>query len=320
MPRGIFSTQTSFFLDGSCLNTVEAMLLTRPFCSVYLALLLQSNHYFVSHVGASELAAAEVTEEGVTTPLVNVDANHTVSDGAANASTATAETVRTASPQAEKPITIIDKHPLQTGPLIDIFGQQLLSLEMVNESSAELLPHFTSDKLRGKKVIGVYFSADWCGPCRQFTPELVSFYNKMNNRRGKKNEFEIVWVSRCRDVKAYGQYFTQMGGWVALPPEEAMGERGAMLSEKFKVKGIPTLVLLDDIGEVITLDGRNKIPQDKAGIGFPWRNPLATLYMTLIPRSLRLMVRSQTGFVLEKLIKRVKQVFSHKKKAKAVQV
>lgn len=52
--------------------------------------------------------------------------------------------------------------PVQTGPLIDIFGPKLLSLEMIDESSAELRPHLTSDALRGKKVIGVYFSADWC--------------------------------------------------------------------------------------------------------------------------------------------------------------
>ena len=108
-----------------------------------------------------------------------------------------------------------------------------------------------------------------------------------------------------------------MGGWVALPPEEAMGERGARLSETYKVKGIPTLVLTDDLGQVITLDGRNKIPQDKAGIGFPWRNPMATLYMTLVPRSLRLMVRSQVGSIREKFFARVKQVVRPKRKPKA---
>ena len=74
--------------------------------------------------------------------------------------------------------------PQQSGPLIDIFGPKLLSLEMIDESTAELRPHLTTDALRGKKVIGVYFSADWCGPCRKFTPELVSFYNKINSRRG----------------------------------------------------------------------------------------------------------------------------------------
>ena len=154
-----------------------------------------------------------------------------------------------------------------------------------------------------------------CGPCRQFTPELTSFYTKMNARRRKQNEFEIVWVSRCRDTHSFGQYFTQMGGWVALPPEEAMGERGQWLSEKLKVKGIPTLVLLDDLGNVITRDGRNKIPQDRAGIGFPWRNPIATLYMTVLPRSLRLMLKSHVVGVKDRVFDGLKRLVKPGKSA-----
>ena len=77
----------------------------------------------------------------------------------------------------------------------------------------------------------------------------------MNGRRGKKDQFEIIWVSRCRDVNSYAQYFTTMN-WMALPPDEALGARGQMLGEKYKVKSIPTLVLLDDLGNVITTDAR----------------------------------------------------------------
>ena len=142
-----------------------------------------------------------------------------------------------------------------------------------------------------------------CGPCRQFTPDLVNFYNKMNSRRGKKDEFEIVWISRCRTVDAFGQYFTQMN-WLALPPNEAMGQRGQYLGDKFKVKSIPTLVLLDEIGNIITTDGRNKIPMDMAGIGFPWRSPISILVSTLVPRSFRLLAKSQISGAFN-LVKRV---------------
>lgn len=86
--------------------------------------------------------------------------------------------------------------------------------------------------------------------------------------------------------------------WLALPPNEAMGERGQYLSDKYKVKGIPSLVLLDEIGNVITLDGRNKIPMDKAGVGFPWRSPMSVLISTLVPRSFRLLVKSQFAGVV----------------------
>ena len=51
--------------------------------------------------------------------------------------------------------------PVQSGPFFDLFGPTLLSLEMLDETHAQLTPQYTNDALRGKKVIGLYFSADW---------------------------------------------------------------------------------------------------------------------------------------------------------------
>jgi hypothetical protein len=50
--------------------------------------------------------------------------------------------------------------PVQQGPLIDLLGPKLLSLEL-DATHAHLIPHYTTDALRDKKVIGLYFSADW---------------------------------------------------------------------------------------------------------------------------------------------------------------
>lgn len=205
--------------------------------------------------------------------------------------------------------------PQQEGPLVDLLGPSLLSLKMVDESHAQLELQNTNDALSGKSVIGLYFSADWCGPCRQFTPELVQFYKKMNSRRGKKDNFEIVWVSRCRDLESFGQYFTHMN-WLALPPEEAMGQRGQMLSDKYKVKGIPHLALLDEMGNIITLDARNQIPKDKAGIGFPWRNPIASLYVSILPKSLRTILKAQIEVLKDSVKSKIRMLLPFMAKSK----
>ena len=57
--------------------------------------------------------------------------------------------------------------PLQTGPMADLFGQELHALQLVSETQAELVAFGTTDVLQHADVVGIYFSADWCGPCRQ---------------------------------------------------------------------------------------------------------------------------------------------------------
>lgn len=246
--------------------------------------------------------------ESATTPSNDNAAASNIDEGSSEKGSGDAEQSQVGGSKDVQP-------PVQTGPFIDLFGESLLSLEMIDEKQAQLHSHYTNEALRGKKVIGIYFSADWCGPCRQFTPDLVNFYKKINSRRGKENEFEIIWVSRCRDFDSFGQYFTHMN-WLALPPQEAMGQRGQMLSEKYKVKSIPTFVLIDEVGNTITTDGRNKIPLDKAGIGFPWRNPVATIIQTVVPKSLRLMIKTQIDDVKEKVLKSLKGA-TKRKAAKA---
>jgi len=117
------------------------------------------------------------------------------------------------------------------------------------------------------KVVGLYFSAHWCPPCRSFTPELAKTY-KLLTEQGKN--FEIVFVSSDNDDSGFTEYFNSMP-WKALPYSER--DRKASLSKKFKVSGIPTLVILDPSGAIITKDGRTQIDGDPEGANFPWVPP-----------------------------------------------
>lgn len=138
---------------------------------------------------------------------------------------------------------------------VSIFGDQLLT------KSGEL--QATSTLLDGKPVL-IYFSAHWCPPCRRFTPDLVAFYHSLKTSGAN---FEIVFVSSDKDQKQFNEYYGEMP-WLSLPFDER--DKKTELSRKYGVQGIPTLIVLDSNGNIITKKGREKVSEDKSGSDFPW--------------------------------------------------
>jgi len=126
----------------------------------------------------------------------------------------------------------------------------------------------TEEVLANKTAVGVYFSAHWCPPCRGFTPQLAKMYTDVFAAKG----MEIIFVSGDRDAKTFQEYYGEQP-WVALPYKKRDVE--SELSKKFKVKGIPSLVILDASGEVITTDGRKAVSSDPTGAKYPWVPPTA---------------------------------------------
>lgn len=100
------------------------------------------------------------------------------------------------------------------------------------------------------KIIGLYFSAEWCPTCRAFTPELVKARNSID-------DFEVVFVSGDRSPEAQQKY---MEGykmkWPAIPFDS---EKRRTLGEQFGVSGIPSLIIIDDQGNLISKQGRREL-------------------------------------------------------------
>jgi len=141
--------------------------------------------------------------------------------------------------------------------LVDLFGDKLLTADGEKP---------TSDALAGKTAIGVYFSAHWCPPCRGFTPKLAEMFRAAFEAKG----MAIVFASSDKDEGAFKDYFGEMP-WFALP--YAARDKKEALSKKFKVKGIPSFVILDPEGKTITTDGRTAVMEDPKGEKFPWTPP-----------------------------------------------
>jgi len=112
-----------------------------------------------------------------------------------------------------------------------------------------------------KAGVMLYFSAHWCPPCRGFTPLLAKYYETHK----EKFNFEIVFISSDKDANAFNEYWGEMP-WLALPFEDRAKKEE--LAKKYKVSGIPSLIVLNSNAGLITAGGRGKVTSSPEE--FPW--------------------------------------------------
>jgi nucleoredoxin len=116
---------------------------------------------------------------------------------------------------------------------------------LVSSQNGALHP-YPDAEFEKKKLIGLYFSAHWCGPCRQFTPQLVAYYSKI---AAAHPEFEILFVSNDKNAGAMEGYMREAQmPWPALAFDKVAA---AAALHRYAGSGIPCLVVVDETGKVV---------------------------------------------------------------------
>ena len=107
--------------------------------------------------------------------------------------------------------------------------------------------HVDDGALANKKLLAFYFSAQWCGLCRKFTPQLVDYYKRV---APEHPEFEIVFYSRDRSLFAMEKYMREENmPWPAIDFSRLKDKE---VLAKNAGSGIRSLVLVDSTGKVIS--------------------------------------------------------------------
>jgi nucleoredoxin len=121
------------------------------------------------------------------------------------------------------------------GNLVKLGGKSLKSLK---------------DFQKPKKFYVFYYTASWCGPCQQFTPSLVEFYEK-----NKNDNFELVLITSDKEEESMEEYaVSKKMPWPQLKLKKAQD-----FKDKFQhgVRGIPAVIVCDLEGKIITANGRD---------------------------------------------------------------
>jgi nucleoredoxin len=118
--------------------------------------------------------------------------------------------------------------------------------------------------LDGPAVVALYFSSSWCPDCQPVSSKLATFYEIVNE---DEKQFEVVFVSSDDSVEMQLEYMNNKhADWLALACTD---ELTAELKKRYhtfagreadeigveRKNGIPTLILIDADGNVLSDEG-----------------------------------------------------------------
>ncbi|KAL9442715.1 hypothetical protein AB3S75_016151 [Citrus x aurantiifolia] len=86
----------------------------------------------------------------------------------------------------------------------------------------------------GGKTICLFFSANWCRPCKTFTPQLVQLYDTLRTRG---TELEVIFISFDHDENGFEEHFKCMP-WLAVPFDETLHKKLRIRKRREELKAI----------------------------------------------------------------------------------
>lgn len=123
-----------------------------------------------------------------------------------------------------------------------------LAGKLVQVKGSRLAP-VPRDQLTPVRHIAFYYSAQWCPPCRAFTPTLVESYKKL---KAKHPDFELIFVSSDRSEDEMKEYMKGYDmPWPAL--EFDAKKSTSVVKRPANERGIPNLVFMDAEGKELSL-------------------------------------------------------------------
>ena len=97
----------------------------------------------------------------------------------------------------------------------------------------------------------------WCPYCPPFTHELAKFYNSIVEQKGRA-AIDVIFISSDRSEKDMFEYYMgHHADWLTVPYAERSFKE--ILSDRFKVEGIPACFVIDSYSNAIEIDVRKQL-------------------------------------------------------------
>lgn len=110
--------------------------------------------------------------------------------------------------------------------------------------------------LEDTPLIGLYFASPGCPACGAFTPLLVNAYHQWEE---EGRSFEVVLVVLGISDADLFDYMTESNmPWLAVSSQSGQANS---LAQRYDIRWVPTLVIIDDATNLISRNGREELTQ-----------------------------------------------------------
>jgi len=116
----------------------------------------------------------------------------------------------------------------------------------------------TKGCLKDQELIGLYVAANWKSDCKRFGPLLKDFYYNAAPHNG----LEIVYISADRSLMEFKDFYTTTP-FLAMPAGTSSFKNE--LAKALKIIEMPALIIMDEDGDVVTVEGVQKIQELERG-------------------------------------------------------
>ena len=138
----------------------------------------------------------------------------------------------------------------------ETFFEQFLGPKLITNPS--MSKSSTKGCLKDQELIGLYVAANWKSDCKRFGPLLKDFYYNA----APHNNLEIVYVSADRSLSEFKDFYTTTP-FLAMPADTSSYKNE--ITKALKIIELPALVILDEDGDVVTVEGVQKIQELERG-------------------------------------------------------
>uniref|UniRef100_A0A646QC98 Nucleoredoxin n=1 Tax=Hemiscolopendra marginata TaxID=943146 RepID=A0A646QC98_9MYRI len=144
----------------------------------------------------------------------------------------------------------------------------------LRKSGNELKEVNAEEAVKDVQMVAYYFGAKWCSDCEKFTLLLKDFYNKM---KSDQESFEVIYISSDKTEEEMTKFVKEShGDWLVFYLDESDDESKEFeaawaLRDMFGVRGVPTLIVVNNKTQFSTMDGVTDLVTKGASVFKEWK-------------------------------------------------